>query len=110
MEERLIRKLMTTMKCSTCGHNYESCDIDIIGHRDELWFMRVHCSACKTQCLVAAVVKESKAPAVTDLSRAELVKFKRIGVIEGDDVLDMHQFLKEFAGDFSELFGRSRGY
>lgn len=104
MQERRIRKLMTTIKCSACGQNYESHDIEILGHRDELWFLRVHCAACQSKVLIAAVVKESKAPAVTDLTRAEVVKFHKEGTLAGDDVLDMHSFLKDFNGDFSELF------
>jgi hypothetical protein len=55
---------------------------------------------------VAAVVKEDKVlEAVTDLTKAELHKF-RDNVIEGDDVLTMHNFMKEFDGDFSQLFGQ----
>lgn len=105
MEEKRIRKLMTTMKCSACGQNYEQYGIEILGRRDELWFMRVRCSGCKTNVLIAAVVKESKTPAVTDLTRTELTRFLKVGVVAGNDVLDMHGFLKDFDGDFSELFG-----
>lgn len=104
MEERRIRKLMTTMKCSACGQNYESHDIEILGHRAELWFMRVHCSACKTRVLIAAVVKESKAPAITDLTRSEQIRFKQVGVVADDEPLDMHNFLTDFDGDFAKLF------
>ena len=106
MEERLIKKLMTSMKCESCGQNYEVYNIDVLGHREDLWFLRVHCSACHTQCLVAAIVKEGRMPeAVTDLTETELDEFGD-GVIEIDDVLNMHHFLKGFDGDFSRLFGQ----
>jgi MinD superfamily P-loop ATPase len=106
MEERLIKRLMTSMKCDSCGHHYEAYNVDVIGHREDLWFLKVLCSACHTQCLVAAVVREDKVlGAVTDLTKAELHKF-RDNVIEGDDVLTMHNFMKEFDGDFSQLFGQ----
>ena len=94
------------MKCSACGHNYEPDDIEILGHREEMWFMRVHCATCNTRCLIAAVVKESKSPAVTDLTRTEQIRFKKVGAVEGNEVLDMHTFLKEFDGDFARLFGQ----
>jgi len=55
---------------------------------------------------VAAVVKEGRMPeAVTDLMAAELDEFGD-SVIEADDVLNMHDFLKDFDGDFSQLFGQ----
>ena len=105
MEERLIKRLMASMKCESCGQHYEVYNIDVLGHREELWFLRVHCSACRTQCLVAAIVKESKiSEVVTDLSEIELDEFKD-NVIEIDDVLNMHNFLKDFDGNFSRLLG-----
>jgi hypothetical protein len=103
MEERLIKRLMASMKCESCGQHYEVYNIDVLGHREDLWFLRVHCSACHTQCLVAAIVKESRmSEVVTDLSEIELDKFKD-NVIEIDDVLNMHNFLKDFDGNFSQL-------
>jgi len=105
MEERLIKRLMASMKCESCGQHYEVYNIDVLGHREDLWFLRVHCSACHTQCLVAAIVKESRmSEAVTDLSEIELDEFKD-NVIEIDDVLNMHNFLKDFDGNFSRLLG-----
>jgi hypothetical protein len=96
---------MATMKCSACGQSYESHDIEILGHRDELWFMRVHCAACKTHVLIAAVVKESKAPAISDLNKKEYLRFKKMGVVGDEEVLDMHNFLRDFDGDFQKIFG-----
>jgi len=105
MEERLIKRLMASMKCESCGQHYEVYNIDVLGHREDLWFLRVHCSACHTQCLVAAIVKESRmSEVVTDLSEFELYEFKD-NVIEIDDVLNMHNFLKDFDGNFSRLLG-----
>ena len=66
MEEKLIKKLMTSIKCESCGQNYESYNVDVLGHREDMWFLRVLCSKCQTQCLVAAVVKEGKAPEEVD--------------------------------------------
>lgn len=107
MEERLIKKLMASMKCGSCGQHYEVYNIDVLGHREGLWFLRVFCSACHTQCLVAAVIKEGRMPeVVTDLTETELDKFRDVGMIKVNDVLNMHHFLKDFNGDFSRLFGQ----
>lgn len=106
MEERLVKRLMASMKCDSCGQHYEMYDIDVIGHREDMWFLRVRCSACHTHCLVAAVIREDRRPEViTDLTEAELDKF-RDNVIEADDVLDAYNFLKDFDGDFSQLFSQ----
>ncbi len=107
MEEKLIKRFMTSIKCSVCGQRYEVDNIKVLGHQEDLWFLSVFCSACQTQCLVAAVVKEGRALKVTtDLTEAELDKFKKMDELTADEVLDMHSFLKSFDGDFSQLFSQ----
>jgi len=52
-----------------------------------------------------AVVKESKVTeVVTDLTEAELSKYRTMGKVTVDDLIGMHIFLKEFDGDFVRLF------
>ena len=107
MEEKLIKRFMTSIKCSVCGQRYEVNNVKVLGHQEDLWFLSVVCSACHTQGLVAAVVKEGKAPKViTDLTEAELDKFKEMDKLTADEVLDMHSFLKGFDGDFSRIFSQ----
>lgn len=108
MEERLIKKLMTSIKCEECGQNYESFNIDILGHREDMWFLRALCSSCHTQCLVAAVVREDKVVEEMEETATAEVDENRGGAIEIDDVLDMHNFLVDFDGDFSNFFRQEK--
>ena len=107
MEERLIRELMATLKCVSCGKHYNEYDVDILSHREDLWFLRVLCSSCHTQALVAAVVKEETGQSGTVAGLSE-VGPEALGdnAVCANDVLDMHNFLKDFDGDFSRLFAR----
>lgn len=105
MKENVIKKLMTSIKCDACGQHYEMYDVDIIGHREDMWFLRVHCSVCQTQNLVAAVVKESKIPE-TSLNGSERTDGYHSETFTADDVLGMHLFLADFDGNFSELFNQ----
>ena len=105
VNESIIKKLMSSIKCAVCGQCYEEDSIKIIGHQEDLWFLDVSCPVCHTQCLAAATVKEDKAPQViTDLTGAEQEKFGGVDRLTADEVLDMHNFLKNFDGDFSRLF------
>ncbi len=107
MDKSLIKRLLASIKCGACGQRYEVDNVDVLGHQEDLWFLSVFCSACQIQCLVAAVVKEGKAPKVTtDLTEAEWDKFKKMDKLTADEVLDMHSFLKGFDGDFSQLFSQ----
>ena len=107
MEEGLIKRLMASIKCSVCGQRYEVDNINILGQQEDLWFLSASCPACHTRCLVAAVIREGRVPEVTtDLTEAELGRFMNVGKTTADEVLDMHNFLKDFDGDFSRLFSQ----
>ena len=105
MEESLIKKLVASVICSVCGQRYKADNIDVLGHEDDLWFLRVSCPACNTQYLVAAIIREDRVTeVVTDLTEAELDRFRNMDKLTPDDVLDMHNFLRDFDGDFPRLF------
>jgi hypothetical protein len=107
MEEKPLKRIMASIKCTVCGQSYEADRVRVIGRREGWWFLSVACSACQTQCLVAAVVREDGAPEmVTDLTEAEWPKFREAASLTADEVLDMHNFLKDFRGDFPRLFGQ----
>jgi MinD superfamily P-loop ATPase len=105
VEENLIKKFMTSIKCKTCGQHYEVNDVEILGNQEDLWLLSVSCAVCHTQCLVAAVIKEERViNAITDLTESELDKFRKMGKLTADEMLDMHNFLKSFDGDFYRIF------
>jgi hypothetical protein len=102
MREAFLKRLFSMIKCESCGHNYEVAGVEVLGHEENLWLFNASCTHCQTQGLVAIVVKEGKiAEIITDLKEAEYEKFSRSVMVEVDDVLDMHNFLKEFNGDLT---------
>ena len=67
-----------------------------------LWFLRVVCSSCQTQGLIAAIIqKEEAEDNAAEAGPDEAVVAEVVGV---NDVLDMHNFLDNFDGDFTCLF------
>ncbi len=105
VEESVIKRLIASIKCGVCGQRYAVGSVSILGHCEDLWYLKALCSACRTQSLVAVVIKEDGLlEPVTDLTEAELDRFRDIGVLTADDVLDTHNFLKDFNGEFSQLF------
>jgi hypothetical protein len=105
MDGEFIKRLITTIKCGVCGQPYEGENVRILGHRDALWFLSVFCPACRSQGLVAAVIKEGQMPRlITDLTETERAKFRELEPVDADDLLDIHSFLEAFDGDFAHLF------
>jgi hypothetical protein len=102
MREAFLKRLFSMIKCESCGHNYEVSGVEILGHEDNLWLFSASCSSCQTQSLIAIVVKDGKiAEVITDLTEAEYERFSQSVTVGVDDVLDMHNFLKEFDGDLT---------
>ncbi len=99
-----LKQLLPIIRCSTCDRCYAAEDVSILGQEGELWFVSVSCLSCDTESLVAAVVQEiDSAEVITDLTEEEYAKFAQQETIEINDVLDMHNLLKDFHGDVSEL-------
>ncbi len=105
IDESLIKKLVASIKCGVCGQPYESDSVSVLSQEEDSWFLRVSCPVCQTRCLVVAIIKEGKAlEIITDLAEVEIDKFRNGTTLTADDVLDMHNLLKDFDGNFSRLF------
>jgi hypothetical protein len=96
-------------QCSNCKHQYSLEDARVIERQGELWVLSVRCSHCDAQAYVAAVV-DGEETEIDGIS--EPVETDSDGAAEEsvsvDDVLDLHEFLETFDGDFSALFRRRR--
>ena len=109
--ESLIRHLMETVRCSVCSASYQQNDVNVLGHQDELWFLTVTCPDCRTQGLIAALVRGEAAAAASQAEpetprAAEPVRPSRAAMtapITEDDVADMHDFLTGYRGDLASL-------
>ena len=91
--------------CSQCHQPYELQDIRIVGRHGNLWVLAVSCSHCDAQAFVAAVVSDSDVEEATGESASPAAMGSPVTV---DDVLDMHEFLESFDGDFHALFSGRR--
>jgi len=104
MNESIVNTLIAHIKCGVCNSVYNTFNIKILGHEDEMWFIRAICPECKTKALVAAVIREKDIESITDLTEVEYEKFKDMEPVRPDDVLDIQQFLSTFTGNVSEMF------
>jgi hypothetical protein len=96
-------------QCAKCKHSYSLDDARVIERQGELWVLSVRCSQCDTQAFVAAVV-DGDATEIGDIDEAdvEIVDDEVVEPVSVDDVLDLHEFLDDFDGDFQALFHRRR--
>lgn len=121
-EKQIKRIVLNRMeRCSVCHHHFGSDDIQVVSRRSDMWMMVVSCSECHSRNFVAAVLGDGD-PDEAQMALRRLSESNRGAIgnpeldepaaepgepVSIDDVLDMHEYLAGFDGDFSALFRSS---
>ena len=122
-EERIKQLILSAVtRCSECRRRYHLDDFAVIGHRDHLWMVTVVCEGCHSQGFITAIVEDPeqlsgetaqarpvgrrRRPQLSDLMPDEAARFADAVPVNSLDLLDLHEFLADFDGDFKTLFDR----
>lgn len=98
----IANQIKKEITCPKCKGKYVDESLEIIGSPDgEQYFFHALCPKCEADSIVHVAVetKPSKLPNFKKLGSSP-----RLGHISSNEVLDMHNFLKEFDGNFKTLF------
>lgn len=103
-------------RCRVCHRQPSASDIELVSRDADVWTMVVECPDCHAKSFVAAVLNEGDtekaALALRRLTNAEesaleeaemMVELEAPATgqaLTADDVLDFHEFLATFDGDF----------
>lgn len=111
-------------RCVVCHREYEVSDITSVQRKPGVWTLMVECEQCRSRNYIAAVtqngnpeeamfeVRSLTERATKDASRQtheheEVTNSEAPDTgepVSAVDVLEMHDFLKDFDGDFERLF------
>ncbi|MBM4465467.1 MAG: hypothetical protein FJ014_07955 [Chloroflexi bacterium] len=104
-KRELVKHLVASIPCAVCQHYHEPDNVRVVDHHHEMWIMAVKCDHCGTQGLVFAVIQEGEGPEiVNELTSQEWARFREMPQIDADDLLDVHELLRDFDGDCISLF------
>jgi len=113
---QLIKNLQIIMRCPKCGKKYNLEEIFLKGYSGDTYFLQLNCSNCRTPVSATiaitgnmAEIAKANVGKIQDLTgplqqRTEEQAKTQKTKITTDDIIEMHQFLKEFQGNFSNLF------
>ena len=122
-EQHIKRIVLHRMdRCAVCHREFELDDIRVLSRKPDMWMMLVECTDCRSRNFVAAVLDDGDPDEarlalrrLSDEALAERRTGRPAPVVEerppagepvtAHDVLDMHEFLADFHGDFKRLFG-----
>jgi len=80
-------------------------NIEILGHEDGLWFLKVLCTTCQSESLIAAVIEENdEHNHVKKLTTPKPEKLSDITLLTANEMLNMHNYLKSSDRDYTRLF------
>lgn len=118
-EQRIKQLILAAVtRCSECRQQYALDDFAVIGRRDHLWMVTVICEGCQSQGFITAVVESSaqdltgtgpprsRRYKLSELSPEEARRFAASTPVSTTDLLDLHDFLTDFDGDFITIFGK----
>jgi hypothetical protein len=108
-----VRRIVLSVveDCVHCRQRFSLDDMRVVGRNGNLWVLAVRCPECDSQSFVAAVVGEHDDGTTVEAAAIDLID-EDTEIVEDpepvtvDDVLDMHEYLEEFDGNFLRLFSR----
>jgi hypothetical protein len=98
---RLVRHKVT---CAFCGRRYLPRRLRFVGFDDDVWLFLGACGHCQSLALIGVVLQNGRS-SLRELTSSELVHFGGRPAVTTDDLLDVHDRLASFDGDFRGLFG-----
>jgi hypothetical protein len=98
----IVSQIKKTMPCPKCNARYMDMDIEVIGSLgyDETFF-HVFCPECDTESVIHVNLQCEHLP---EEGSVRLGTAPRMEYISSNEVLDMHNFLKDFKGNFATMF------
>jgi hypothetical protein len=125
--KKLIRTLQEKITCPGCGAKFNKPEqVQFRGYVDKTYFLQLNCLECPTLVFATVMVtperelmaekKEIDGLQTSNISEVPKPKKKstkdksapdrKLKEISTNDVIDAHNFFKEFNGDFEQMFGK----
>lgn len=89
--EAILRRAAEELHCPVCEHGFELDDLKVRGAFERQYLVQASCRRSHGPLLILYVVGQG-------------TKSQRLDAVTTDHVLDLHQQLRTFNGDFRTLF------
>lgn len=115
--QKMIEWLAVILRCPICGNKYSADRTSIIEAREGGFYdnssMLVHtdCERCKSSVVFSISVDGPEVfsvGVVTDLTSKDAKKFREAAAISADELIEFHNFLQDFNGDFETVLRNTK--
>ncbi len=124
--EELIKNIQKMIRCPNCGNSYKKENINFLGQLGQAVLVQLNCLNCKmpvmaTIVMTPGITSNNSLPDISSFKELEDL-YKNLPAfsnrkekmsspelskpISSDEILDFHEFLENFDGDFNKLFNK----
>jgi len=100
--KEIIKHLKKSMPCNYCHKKFVDEGLKVLSTFQNEALFHFRCFSCNNQLIVHVSIVEK------DNKLSELnIQMQNASKITSNDILDIHNFLSQFDGDFKELFSQA---
>lgn len=102
--QQLIKNIQAEMRCPRCQSHYKKEDIVVLGCINNACLVHLDCGICGNSLLATIMINSQISKKIP--GSKEQIPSKE--PLNSDDIINLHQFLKDFNGDFKKIFGDNK--
>lgn len=100
----MLSQFLRNFRCNNCGQKMVKARVAVLAKSHRRVLAHVSCPHCGAEHLLTAAAEEQTAKNFkTDLTPNETERFLNTSPLSSNDLIDLHQSLKSFNGDFAKL-------
>lgn len=102
--KEVIRHLKKHVRCPGCEQEYTNGNINIVGAAPDQAIFHLQCRKCKANIVLSTLVQRDRKQRKIEHHTHD--GSEQNSAVSKDEILDMHNFLKKFDGNFRKQFKR----
>ena len=100
--KEIIKHLKKVVPCNTCNRKFENDGIKVLSTYGTEGLFHFSCYNCLNQLLIHVSIVDHE-----DMTNGINIQASNAPEVSKNDVLDIHNFLNQFKGDFKQLFSET---
>lgn len=108
----IIKSIKSSVTCPNCESGYSNDDLAVVSAIDERCIVVAQCPDCSSAILITAALQTKHDMSETDQmgigmdSSLEVDYIDEEALVSSDDVVSVHEVLRDFKGDLKKLVGK----
>ena len=107
----IIKNIKTSVACPGCDSRFGNDDLAVVSAVDDRCIIVAQCPSCNSAVLITASLQQKKDGDADSAGthHMHIHAMDEEATISSDDVVSIHELLKDFKGDLAALVGRLSG-